>query len=73
MGHEVLFMMSVSYPSGLDVSTHTGLSGFGPNMDMLPMDVNVTFFFDYNKGTIETIEIINMTESANTSLGQYKI
>ena len=60
-------------PSGLDVSTHTGLSGFGPNMDMLPMDVNVTFFFDYNKGTIETIEIINMTDSANTSLGQYKI
>ena len=41
-------------------------------MDMLPMDVNVTFFFDYVQGTIETIEIINMTDAANTSLGQYQ-
>ena len=54
------------------MSTHTGLSGFGPNMDMLPMDVNVTFFFDYVKGTIETIEIINTTGSTYASLGRDK-
>ena len=61
-----------NYSSGLDVSTHTGLSGFGPDMDMLPMDVNVTFFFDFVQGTIQTIEIINMTDLGNTSLGQYQ-
>lgn len=54
---------------GMDPLTHSGLSGFGPSYDMLPLDVNVTFFFDYVKGTVETIEIINITDSGNTSLG----
>ena len=53
----------------MDPLTHSGLSGFGPSYDMLPLDVNVTFFFDYVKGTVETIEIINITDSGNTSLG----
>ena len=54
---------------GQDVSTHTGLMGFGPDKNMLPLDVDVTFFFDYVKATVETIEIINRTDSGNVSLG----
>ena len=37
-------------PPGLDASTHEGFPAFGPNNDLLPLDVNVTFFFDYDKG-----------------------
>ena len=51
------------------MSTHQGLLGFGPDKNMLPLDVNVTFFFDYVKATVETIEIVNRTESGNVSLG----
>ena len=51
------------------MSTHQGLLGFGPDKNMLPLDVNVTFFFDYVKATVETIEIVNRTASGNVSLG----
>ena len=37
-------------PAGLDAETHEGFPAFGPNADLLPLDVNVTFFFDYDKG-----------------------
>ena len=37
-------------PAGLDAETHEGFPAFGPNNDLLPLDVNVTFFFDYDKG-----------------------
>ena len=37
-------------PPGLDANTHEGFPAFGPNNDLLPLDVNVTFFFDYDKG-----------------------
>ena len=37
-------------PAGLDANTHEGFPAFGPNNDLLPLDVNVTFFFDYDKG-----------------------
>ena len=37
-------------PAGLDPETHEGFPAFGPNNDLLPLDVNVTFFFDYDKG-----------------------
>ena len=57
------------FSKGQDVSTHQGLIGFGPDKNMLPLDVNVTFFFDYVKATVETIEIVNRTESGNVSLG----
>ena len=57
-------------PPGLDSRTHEGFPAFGPNNDLLPLDVNVTFFFDYDKGTIETVEIFNRTESGtDNSLG----
>ena len=46
--------------------------GFGPDKDMLPLDVNVTFFFDYVKATVETIEIWNRTDTGNVSLGMPK-
>ena len=40
-------------------------------MNQLPTDVNVTFFFEYDKATIETIEILNITgdEDENQDLG----
>ena len=41
--------------------TDLGLPALGPNRDQLPQDLNVTFFFNYLKATVETIEIINTT------------
>ena len=55
---------------GSDELTHQGIAGFGPSYNLLPMDVNVTFFFDYKQATVETIEIINMTNSGQVSLGE---
>ena len=37
--------------AGLDAATHEGFPAFGPDNDLLPLDVNVTFFFDYDKGS----------------------
>jgi hypothetical protein len=48
-------------PSPRDPTTDLGMAALGPNKDQLPQDLNVTFFFEYEKGTIETIEIINTT------------
>ena len=42
--------------------TDLGLPALGPFRDQLPQDLNVTFFFDYQKATVETIEIINTTD-----------
>ena len=44
-----------------DPLTDLGLPALGPNKDQLPQDLNVTFFFNYLKATVETIEIINTT------------
>ena len=44
-----------------DPLTDKGLRALGPDRNQLPKDLNVTFFFDYNRATIETIEIINTT------------
>ena len=44
-----------------DPLTDLGLPALGPNRDQLPQDLNVTFFFNYLKATVETIEIINTT------------
>ena len=44
-----------------DPLTDPGLPALGPFKDQLPQDLNVTFFFGYNKATVETIEIINTT------------
>ena len=41
--------------------TDLGQPALGPFRDQLPQDLNVTFFFDYEKATVETIEIINTT------------
>ena len=45
-----------------DPLTDLGLPALGPNRDQLPQDLNVTFFFEYQKATVETIEIINTTD-----------
>ena len=45
-----------------DTETDLGMPALGPNKDQLPQDLNVTFFFDYTRGTVETIEIINTTD-----------
>ena len=45
-----------------DPLTDLGLPALGPNRDQLPQDLNVTFFFGYEKATVETIEIINTTD-----------
>ena len=44
-----------------DPLTDLGQPALGPFRDQLPQDLNVTFFFDYEKATVETIEIINTT------------
>ena len=55
--------------TGLDPLTHDGYFGFGPKKDQLPTDVNVTFFFEYEKATIEKIKIINTTDGTDNELG----
>ena len=60
-------------PKGMDSLTHEGILGFGENNDLLPMDVNVTFFFDYVKATVETIEIFNHTAAGTKSLGKWNV
>ena len=51
-------------PDGLDPDTHGGFGALGPDKNQLPRDYNVTFFFDYITGTIETIEFQNTTDGA---------
>ena len=51
-----------------DTETDLGMPALGPNKDQLPQDLNVTFFFDYTRGTVETIEIINTTDGRKKGL-----
>ena len=60
-------------PKGRDALTDEGILALGPNRDQLPADRNVTFFFDYAKGSIEQIQIINTTNGVNNSLGIWNV
>ena len=56
--------------SGLDQLSHAGYFGYGQNWNQFPTDANVTFFFEYDKATIENIEIYNLTDNENQDLGK---
>ena len=56
-----------------DPQTDLGMPALGPNQDQLPRDLNVTFFFEYVKATVETLEVVNTTLGERVSLGVFNV
>ena len=56
-----------------DPLTDLGMPALGPHKDQLPQDLNVTFFFEYVKATVETLEVVNTTLGERVSLGVFNV
>ena len=47
-----LVVMPRFIPAGMDPLKHPGVGALGPDRNQMPLDRNVTFFFDYAKGLL---------------------
>ncbi len=56
------------YPTGSNPATDPALDPMGLNSNLLPLENNVTFFFNSSQGTIQTLYFFETIGGANISL-----